>query len=50
MATGEKELAEQRERERERAREQQINGVRDRAFDRNRHGVGWKWLLVKKDT
>jgi hypothetical protein len=34
----------------EREREQQINRVRDRALDRNGNGVGWKWLLVKKDT
>jgi hypothetical protein len=35
------------EKEREREREQQINGVRDVAFDRNGSGVGQKWLLVK---
>ncbi len=32
----------------EREREQQINGVRDRALVRNRNGEGWKWPLVKK--
>ncbi len=26
----------------EREREEQINGVRDGALDRNRNGVGWK--------
>ncbi len=31
-------------------REQQINGVRDRALDRNRNVVVWKWPLFKKDT
>ncbi len=36
--------------EREREREQQINGVRDRALVRNGNGMGWKWPLVKKDT
>ncbi len=41
MATGEN---------RKREREQQISRVRDRALDINRNGVGWKWLLVKKDT
>ncbi len=40
----------EREREREREREQQINGVRDGLLDRNRNGVGCKWLLGKKDT
>ncbi len=39
-----------REGEREREREQQINGMRDGAEDRNGNGVGWKWPFVKKDT
>ncbi len=34
----------------ERERELQINGVRDGVLDRNKNGIGWKWLLVKKDT
>ncbi len=38
------------EREGEREREQQINGVRDGALDRNGNDIGWKWQLVKKDT
>jgi hypothetical protein len=38
------------ERERGREREEQINRVRDGALDGNRNGLGWKWLLVKKDT
>jgi hypothetical protein len=38
------------EREGGREREQQINGVRDGALDRNGNDVGWKWQLVKKDT
>jgi hypothetical protein len=29
----------------EREREQQINGVRDRALDRNGSGMGQKWPL-----
>jgi hypothetical protein len=33
-----------------REREEQINGVRDGALDRNGNGMGWKWSLVKKDT
>jgi hypothetical protein len=35
------------EREGEREREQQINGVRDGALDRDGNGVHQKWLLVK---
>ncbi len=38
------------EREGEREREQQINGVRDGALDRNGNGMGWKWPIVKRDT
>jgi hypothetical protein len=34
----------------EREREQQINGVREGALGRNGNVVGWKWLLVEKDT
>ncbi len=33
-----------------REREQPINRVRCGALDRNRNGMGWKWLLVKMDT
>ncbi len=40
----------EKERERERERDQQVNGVRDRALDRNGNGVGQKWPLVKMDT
>ncbi len=40
----------EKSREREKKSEQQINRVRDGALDWNRHGVGWKWSLVKKDT
>ncbi len=38
------------EREREGEREHWVHGVRDRAFDKYRNGLGWKWPLVKKDT
>jgi len=38
MATGENRLGSKQSREKE--REQQINGVRDRAIDGNRNGVG----------
>ncbi len=38
------------EREREKEREQQINRVRDRVFDRNGSGVGPKWPLEKLST
>jgi hypothetical protein len=49
ITTGENRVGSKR-RVREREREQQINGVRDGAFDRNGNGVSWKWPLVKKDT
>ncbi len=39
-----------REVERERERELQINGVRDRALDRNGIGMGQKRLLEKLNT
>ncbi len=45
-----KQSGESAEWEGEGEREQQINGVRDGVLDRNGNGVGWKWLLVKRDT
>jgi hypothetical protein len=39
-----------KQRGRERKREQRINGVSEGVLDRNGNGVGWKWLLVKRDT
>ncbi len=57
-----REIDRQREREREGEREREMEGgretdrkkwvnrVRVRALDGNRNGLGWKWLLVKKDT
>jgi hypothetical protein len=43
MATGENGVGESE-------REQRINRVRDRALDRYRYVMVWKWPLVKKDT
>ena len=49
ITTGENRVG-SKNRGRGREREQQINRMRDGALDRNGNGVGWKWLLVKKDT
>ncbi len=43
-------MGESEDREREKNREQQINGVRDGALDRNGNGMGQKQPLVKMDT
>ncbi len=50
ITTGEPEWGVDVEGERQREREQQINRVRDGALERNRSGVGQKWLLEKLNT
>jgi hypothetical protein len=42
-----KQSGELRKKEQERERDQQINGERDGALNRNGNGVGQKWLLDK---
>ncbi len=42
MATGEDRVGSKRSKERETERELLVNGVRDRALNEYRNGVGWK--------